>query len=97
MHLLLVDDHEVVRRGLRQLLSDGYPHADIAEAGTVATARAQLKRQPWQLMLLDLNLPGASGIELLAHARLDYPAMAVLVLSAYPEEEFAVNAFKSSG
>ncbi|MCY7308079.1 MAG: response regulator transcription factor [Rhodoferax sp.] len=94
MHILLVDDHEVVRRSLRQLLSEGYPDADIGEAGTVVTAGAQMKRQPWQLMLLDVNLPGASGLEVLAHARLHYPAMAVLVLSAYPEEEFAVTAFK---
>jgi len=94
MHILLVDDHEVVRRSLRQLLFAGYPDADIGEAGTVASAVAQMKRQPWQLMLLDVNLPGACGLEVLAHARLDCPAMAVLVLSAHPEEEFAVHAFK---
>jgi len=91
---LLVDDHEVVRRGLRQLLAEDYPHAEFGEAGTVPAAREAMTREAWQLMLLDINLPGGSGLELLEDARRLCPQMAVLVLSVYPEEEFAVRAFK---
>ena len=94
MRFLLVDDHEVVRRGLRQLLSEGYPQAEFGEAGTVPAAREAMTRESWQLMLLDINLPGGSGLELLEDARRLCPQMAVLVLSVYPEEEFAVRAFK---
>ncbi len=94
MRFLLVDDHEVVRRGLRQLLAEGYPDAEFGEAGTLPAARAAMTSEAWQLMLLDINLPGGSGLELLEDARRLCPQMAVLVLSVYPEEEFAVRAFK---
>jgi len=94
MRFLLVDDHEVVRRGLRQLLVEDYPEAQFGEASTVPAAREAMTREAWQLMLLDINLPGGSGLELLEDARRLCPRMAVLVLSVYPEEEFAVRAFK---
>ena len=91
---MLVDDHEVVRRGLRQLLADGYPDAEFGEAGTAPAARDAMTRERWNLLLLDINLPGCSGLELLAQARQLCPQTAVLVLSVYSEEEFAVRAFK---
>lgn len=94
MRALLVDDHEVVRRGLRQLLSEGYPDAEFGEASTLLEAREALARESWDLMFLDINLPGGSGLELLARSRQLCPQMAALVLSVYPEEEFAVRAFK---
>ena len=93
IRILIVDDHEVVRRGLRQLLAEGHPDAEFGEAGTVPAAREAMTRGPWQLMLLDISLPGGSGLELLAQARELCPKMAVLVLSVYPDEEFAVRAF----
>lgn len=94
IRILLVDDHEVVRRGLRQLLAEGYPDAEFGEAGTLPAAREALTRESWNLMLLDINLPGGSGLELLERSRQLCPQMAVLVLSVYPEQEFAVRAFK---
>lgn len=94
MRALLVDDHEVVRRGLRQLLVEDYPDIEFGEAGTLPQAREALTRESWDLMFLDINLPGGSGLELLAHSRELCPRIAVLVLSVYPEEEFAVRAFK---
>lgn len=94
IRILLVDDHEVVRRGLRQLLTEGYPDAEFGEASSLPAAREALAREPWDLMFLDINLPGGSGLELLARARELCPQMAALVLSLYPEEEFAVHAFK---
>lgn len=94
MRALLVDDHEVVRRGLRQLLAEVYPDALFGEASTLAQAREALARGSWDLMVLDINLPGGSGLELLAQARELCPRVVTLVLSVYPEEEFAVRAFK---
>lgn len=94
IRMLLVDDHEVVRRGLRQLLTEGYPDAEFGEASTLPAAHEALARESWDLMFLDIKLPGGSGLELLARARQLCPQMAVLVLSVYPEEEFAVRAFK---
>jgi len=94
MRFLIVDDHEVVRRGLHQLLAREYPDGEFKEAATAQAALEAMARAPWQLVLLDINLPGASGLELLVQAKKLYPAMPVLVLSAYSEEEFAIRAFK---
>lgn len=94
MRILLVDDHEIVRRGLKQLLAEAYPKALFAEAGTAPQARSLIAQQDWQLVVLDINLPGGSGLDLIAEVNRLRPQAAVLVLSAYPEEEFAVRAFK---
>lgn len=92
--ILLVDDHEVVRRGVKQMLAEAFATASFGEAGNLPQARELLARQPWDLVLLDVNLPGGSGLELIERVRQQCPAATVLVLSAYPEEEFAVRAFK---
>ncbi|MBI3885090.1 MAG: response regulator transcription factor [Opitutae bacterium] len=94
MRILLVDDHEIVRRGLKQLLAEEYPRAVFGEAARVPAARALIAGKDWQLVLLDINLPGGSGLDLVEEVRRLRPAAAVLVLSSYPEEEFAVRAFK---
>lgn len=94
IRILLVDDHEIVRRGLKQLLAEGFPDAIFGEAGRVPEAREMVTQKEWNLVLLDINLPGGSGLELLAEVKRLQPKVAVLVLSAYPEEEFAVRSFK---
>lgn len=94
MRILLVDDHEIVRRGLKQLLAEEFPKAVFGEATRVPEARERLVQKDWNLVLLDINLPGGSGLDLLAEVKRLRPQAAVLVLSSYPEEEFAVRAFK---
>ena len=94
MQILLVDDHEIVRRGLRQLLAEAWPDAGFGEVGGLPAAREALGRQAWDLVLLDINLPDGSGLDLLSETRQRCPGAAVLVLSSYPEQEFAVRAFK---
>lgn len=92
--ILLVDDHEIVRRGLRQLLGEEFPEAIFGEATRVPEARAQLAEKKWSLVVLDINLPGGTGLDLISEASRLCPQAAVLVLSAYPEAEFAVRSFK---
>lgn len=94
MRILLVDDHEIVRRGLRQLLAETFPKAVFGEAGRVPAARELLAQKDWRLVLLDINLPGGSGLELLVDVKRLRPDAAVLVLSSYPEREFALRTFK---
>ncbi len=91
---LIIDDHAVVRRGVRQLLAEVWPDAEFGEAASVPAGREALLQADWDLVLLDINLPGGNGFELQAQARQRCPGAAVLVLSAYPEEEFATRAFK---
>jgi len=94
MKILLVDDHEIVRRGLKEILTEEFPKAVFGEANTVPQGRELIVQKEWNLVLLDINLPGGSGLDLLGELRLLCPQAAVLVLSSYPEEEFALRSFK---
>ncbi len=94
MRILIADDHEVVRHGLRAILSRELADADIGEAKDSREAVRMLMQGPWDLLLLDINMPGRSGLEVLRDARHLCPQARVLVLSAYPEEEFALRALK---
>jgi DNA-binding NarL/FixJ family response regulator len=94
MRVLVADDHPLVRRGLRDLLLDHFPAAEIVEAGDAREALAAIAEGSWQLALIDLNLPGRGGLDLLRdlkHLRSEIP---LLVVSAHTEEEFALRALK---
>jgi two-component system, NarL family, invasion response regulator UvrY len=94
MRMLIVDDHEVVRRGLRQVLAEAFPGAQLVDAETSEQAMAALSRGSFDLVLLDINIPGRSGFEVLEESRRLWPALPVLVVSAYPEEEFAIRCLR---
>jgi DNA-binding NarL/FixJ family response regulator len=92
--ILLVDDHEVVRRGLRQVLEDGLPGSEFEETATFEEAMERLRSGHWDVAILDINLPGRSGLELLEECRRAFPDLPVLMLSASPEEEFATRCIR---
>jgi DNA-binding NarL/FixJ family response regulator len=92
--ILLVDDHAVYRRGCREVLGVRFKDVAWVEAATLAEARAELKKGAFDLMILDLNLPGGSGLGVLKEAREKHSAMPVLVLTAFAEEEFGVAAIR---
>lgn len=91
IRILLVDDHEVMRAGARLVLSGGFEGAEFGEIGTVPEALAKLEQGRWDLVVLDLALPGRGGLELLEEARRRWPRLPVVVLSAHAEEEFAIR------
>ncbi len=93
--ILLADDHAVVRRGLSQLLGDEVPGARFGEAGTANEALEKARREEWDLLVLDVSLPGKSGLDLLKELKAARPKLPVLVLSMYPEEQFALRALKA--
>ena len=92
--VLVVDDHEIVRRGTRLVLAEELAGASFGEAATAGEAAAQLEAGGWDLLVLDINIPGRSGLELLADVHKHWPRLPVLILSAYPEEEFAVRCLR---
>ncbi len=92
---LIADDHPVVRRGVRDLLEDEHLCSDIYEAKTGEEALEALRRQPWDLMILDIALPDKHGLDVLKEAKLLQPRLSVLMLSLYPEKEFAMRAIKA--
>lgn len=95
MKILLVDDHVVVRQGLKQILADEYPKAAFGEAGTVADALQRVHKETWDIMLLDLTLPGRGGLDALGEFKEAQPRLPILVLSMHPEADFAVRVLKA--
>jgi DNA-binding NarL/FixJ family response regulator len=94
LEILVVDDHLVVREGLKRILDDCPDCVVAAEAGNVAAALAWLRKRPFDLVLLDISLPERSGLDLLKTMKRELPRLPVLVLSAYREDHYAVRAFK---
>lgn len=94
LRVLLVDDHKILRRGLRGLVEEEHPNTDFGEAENSQAALEQIYSRKWDLVLLDVNIPGRSGLDVLQEIKQVAPETPVLVISAYPEEEFAVRALK---
>jgi two-component system, NarL family, invasion response regulator UvrY len=94
MKILLADDHEVVRRGLKQMLSEEFGDIDFGEAGSAAETLSRLRASAWDLLVLDINMPGRSGLEVLTELKQRQPGLHILVLSMAPEEEYAIRALK---
>ncbi|MBI5317171.1 MAG: response regulator transcription factor [Nitrospirae bacterium] len=92
---LIVDDHPIFRKGIRNLLSQEAACTAIVEADCAATALAAIRREPWDLLILDVALPDKHGLEVLKEVKLLRPKLPVLMLSLYPEREFALRAFKA--
>jgi two-component system invasion response regulator UvrY len=96
IRVLIVDDHAIVRRGLRALLSDEFRGAAFGEASDARQALDQLRQKEWDVALLDITLlPGKGGLDLLKELKAQWPKLPVLVLSAHPEDQFAVRALKA--
>jgi len=89
IRILLVDDHPVVRHGIRQILIEGFKSVSVGEASDVATASMSIRNSAWDVVVLDVTLPGASGLDLLKEIRQMRPALPVLVLSMHPASQFA--------
>lgn len=95
MRILLADDHAVLRKGLVQILAEEYPDAQFGEAGTTSETLACLARQTWDVLVLDIFMPGRTGLEVLHDVRTNHPKLPVLVLSSAPEEQLAVRVLKA--
>jgi len=92
--VLIVDDHAIVRKGLKEILT---AEADIkvCEAGDAEQASELIRKEDWDLIVLDLDLPGKSGLKLLEEIKREPRPLPVLVLSIYPEEQFALRTLRA--
>ncbi|CAD6548180.1 Response regulator GacA [Paraburkholderia hiiakae] len=93
--ILLVDDHAVVRQGVRQLLLDRGIAAEVIEAQTGAEALAAIAKHVCDVVLLDISLPDMNGVEVLKRAKRKAPRVPVLMFSMYREDQYAVRALKA--
>lgn len=95
IRVVLVDDHAMVRRGLRETLAEAGDIEIVGEAGDYASLRSLLRETPVDVLVLDLNLPGRSGIDVLQALAGDERAPRVVVLSQYPEDQYAIRALRN--
>jgi len=93
--ILIVDDHAVVRQGVRQLLMDRGVASEVIEAQSGAEALAAIGKQACDVMLLDISLPDMNGVEVLKRAKRKAPRLPVLMFSMYREDQYAVRALKA--
>ncbi len=94
IRVLIIDDHETVRRGLKEIFADEFPDLEVDEASNSQAAVELIAARKWDLLLLDINIPGRNGLEVLQEAKRLRPETPVLILTAYPEAEFALRSFK---
>jgi DNA-binding NarL/FixJ family response regulator len=95
MHILIADDHAVVRRGLRGILADALPTADFCEAGNGDDVLSQLGKSTIAMLVLDISMPGRSGMDVLRDVKHTYPRMPVIILSCHPEDQYAVRCLRA--
>lgn len=92
---LIADDHTVVRRGLKQILSESFPSAEIMEVGDAEEMMKKIFTQNWDVVISDISMPGRSGLEVLQQIKLQYPKLPVLILSVHSEELYALRVLKA--
>jgi DNA-binding NarL/FixJ family response regulator len=93
---IVVDDHAIVRRGIVQILNEHAGISVVAEAGDYGQLRSALREHPdTELLVMDVGLPGKNGIDILKAMREDAPKLRVLIVSMYPEDQYAVRAFRA--
>lgn len=95
LKILIVDDHALVRQGLKQVLSEEFESAILGEAGSAQGMVEAFQEQEWDAVVLDINLPDRSGLEVLKEMKEQRPALPILMLSIHPEEQYAVRALKT--
>jgi two-component system invasion response regulator UvrY len=95
VRVLIADDHPIVRGGLKELLVRQLETVVCGEASNADETLAQVHRQPWDVLILDITMPGRSGFDILSDVRQVQPKLPILVLSVHPEEQYAKRAIKA--
>ncbi len=93
--VLIIDDHALLRAGLRQVLANAFGRIQVGEAQNATQAIDLVQKQRWDIAITDLTLPGRSGLDLIAEFKHIAPEMPALVVSVLPEEDFAERVIKS--
>jgi len=93
--ILIADDHAIVRAGLKQIVADTSDMVVAGEAVDGQEVLDKVRKEDWDLILLDISMPGRGGIDTLKELKVEKPKLPVLVLSMYPEEQYAIRALKA--
>jgi DNA-binding NarL/FixJ family response regulator len=95
LKVLIADDHAVVRHGLKQIVERGFGAAAFGEAADAQEALQQIRKHPWDIAILDVLMPGRSGLDIIKEVKQLRPKLPVVVLSMYAEHQYAERALKS--
>lgn len=95
LRILVVDDHEVVRKGLTKVLVETLQPVNVDEAGNGQEAVGKVRKGEYDLVVLDIKMPGKSGLDALKEIKQHRPKLPVLILSMHPEEQFAIRAIRA--
>ena len=93
--VLIADDHAVFRAGLKQFLHDVPGVGEVGEAASGNDVIDRLRQNDWDLLVLDINMPDRSGLDILRHVRAGHERTRVLILSGYPERQYAINVLRA--
>ncbi|MGA2467481.1 MAG: response regulator transcription factor [Thermodesulfobacteriota bacterium] len=95
LRILIADDHPIVRQGLKQILSEESDMGVFGEAQNSQEVLKLVQKQDWDIVILDITMPGRGGIDVLKELKHQYPKLPLLILSMHPEDQYAVRALKA--
>ena len=93
--ILVIDDHEAARLGVKQILEQNFLYVEVGEAGTAQKGIAAVRQEPWDLAIVAISLPDQSGLDLLCELHRTAPQLPLMVLSLHPEEQDAFRVFRA--
>lgn len=95
LRILIADDHAIVRRGLKEILLEEFSSAEITEVADGYELLNKVMNEDWNFVITDLSMPGRGTLETIQQIKIHYPKLPVLVLSIYPEEQYAIRVLKA--
>jgi len=95
IRILLADDYTIIRKGVRQILTQAYPNAHFEEVEEREEWTEKLNESTWDMVISDLSMPDRGGLDTLQRIRQDFPELPVLILSHSPKENYAARAIKA--
>jgi len=95
IRILIADDHAIVRKGLRQIITDEFPSATIIEVNDVESLVMQVIKEDWDVIICDISMPGRSGVEALEQIKQIKPEIPVLMMSMHSEDQYALRVLKA--
>ena len=95
LKILIADDHEVVRRGIKEILLEGLSFIQVSEASDTQSLIEKALTDTWDIIISDLSMPGGGGIEAVKKIRASKPDTRILIITIYPEEQYALRAFQA--
>lgn len=95
LKILIADDHAIVRRGIKDILAEEFTTAEFGEADSAPHVLDLARKQKWDVLILDITLPGRSGLEVLKDIKHECPKLPVLILSMHSEDQFAIRTLRA--